>query len=115
MHRARASSTSFCCPYGREPAGRSSWSLEADERGDLPDPFAVPALLAGGGRQPQSGGDEPGAGQPVAAEHQAVGDGGARRQGEVLEGAGDAEAGDAVRGRPVSSASPKRTLPEVAR
>lgn len=73
---------------------------DPDELGDLRDPFAVDALLADRRRQPQAGRDEARAGQPVPAEHQAVGDGGVRRQGEVLEGAGDAEFGDAVRVQP---------------
>ncbi|CAM5362540.1 hypothetical protein SBADM41S_08711 [Streptomyces badius] len=55
------------------------------------------SFLADGGGQSQAGGEEPGAGQPVAAEEEAVGDGGVRGQRQVLEGAGDPEVRDGVR------------------
>ena len=51
---------------------------ETDELGDLADAFPVPALLAGRGGQPEPGGEEAGAGEPVAAEQQAVRDRGVR-------------------------------------
>lgn len=80
--------------------GPVQFGVEADELGYLVDPSEVAAFLPGGGRQAESGGEEPGAHQPVPAEQQALGDGGVRREREVLEGARDPEGGDPVRGQP---------------
>lgn len=99
LHAQRAAEFDELLLSVRESPGRPvQLLLQADELGDLTDPFQMAAGLACRGRQTQSAGDEPGAGEPVTAEEQAVGDGGVRGQRQVLEGTGDAESGDRVRG-----------------
>lgn len=77
----------------------SKWGADADELGDLPGAFAVDPLFAGGGGEAQGGGEVAGTGEQVASEHEVVGDGAAGEH-DVLEGAGEAEGGDAVRCEP---------------
>lgn len=79
-------------PVREGACGEVEFLVQSDELGYLPDAFEVPPCLAGRGGQPEAGGDESGAGEPVPSEHEALGDGGVRGQGQVLEGAGDAEA-----------------------
>ena len=59
-----------------QDADRACRSLSPSSRNSAisRDPLAVQPALAGGPRQPQPGGEEPGLGEVVAAEHEVLGD-----------------------------------------
>lgn len=89
----------FAVAVRQQRDGRVEVGAEAGEFGDLAGLGEVGALFAPGARQTQGAGGETGVGQGVPAEHQVVGDG-ALGGDDVLEGAGDAQGGDPVRGEP---------------
>ena len=85
---------------GQQP----SWGVQhlghAHEVGDLDGSFAVQAFLASSRRPPQTGGEEAGLHEMVPAQHQVLQHRLGRRQRDVLERAGHAQARDLERAQP---------------
>ena len=93
---ARASSTRFCVPNGRLPAGVSATASRSSRSQQVVQPRDGLGVLLPHHRQAQRIGDEAGAPEMMRADQDVVAHAHAAEQRDVLEGAADAEAGHAV-------------------
>ena len=94
---ARASSTRFCVPKGRSATRRFATAPRSSSAITCSHVLAQLLLFAPHARQAQGVGQEAAVGAAVATEHHVLPHGHRAKQRQVLEGAADAQRGDAVR------------------